>query len=132
MFFVPAANLVYETGEIFSLNLTGFFINEAGVTEHKPQHSLLFFGILICALNLVIIFLYKNRILQMRLCIYNILFLAGLMGVIMFFLYTLHFNPSVIFRFPMIFPVVSLILHYLAFRCIRRDYLMVQISSRLR
>jgi len=133
MFFAPSANLVYETGKILSFNLAGFYISEAGVTTRiSAQYSLLAFGILICALNLIIIFMYKSRVLQIRLCIYNILLLIGMTGVVMFLLHTLQYNPSVKFRLPMVFPVVSAILHYLAFRSIRKDELMVLALSRLR
>jgi len=133
MFFAPVANLVYESGEILSFNLTGFYVSEAGVTTRiSPQFSIMAFGVLICALNFIIILMYKSRILQMRLCIYNILLLIGMMGVVMFLLYRLHYNPLISFRLPMVFPVVSIILHYLAFRGIRKDELMVQALSRFR
>ena len=133
MFFTPVAELIYETGEIFAFNLTGFYQIEAGTAiTISRQYSLMAFGILICALNLIIIFAYKSRALQLRLCIYNILLLAGLTGVILFILYTLPNLSSVSFALPAVFPVIAIILHYLAFRGIRRDELMVQALSRLR
>jgi hypothetical protein len=39
---------------------------------------------------------------------------------------------TVSYRLPIVFPVISAILHYLAFRGIRKDELMVQALSRLR
>jgi len=133
MFFVPIAQLAYETGELFALDLRGFYQTVAGETiRDKNEYSLMAFGILICILNLFIIFAYKSRLLQIRLCIYNILFLAGMMGVIFFIVYNVALTPSVSFRLPIVFPVVAVILHYLAFRGIRKDELMVQSLSRLR
>jgi hypothetical protein len=133
MFFAPVANLVYETGEIFTFNLAGFFQTVAGTTTCiSKQYSLMVFGILICAMNLIAIFMFKIRVLQIRLCIYNMLFLAGLMGVVLFVLYTVQNVSTVSFRLPAVFPVISIILHYLAFRGIRKDELMVQALSRLR
>ena len=133
MFFIPVANLVFETGEIFTFNLTGFFLTEAGTTTCvSNQYSLMVFGIVICALNLIIIFLYRNRILQIRFCIYNILLLIGLMGVMLFVLYSIPNVRSVSFGMPIVFPVVSIILHYMAFRGIRKDELMVQALNHLR
>ena len=133
MFFAPVAVLVYETGEILTFNLTGFYLTEAEVTLCiSNQYSLMFFGILICALNLMTIFMFRRRVLQLRLCIYNILLLTGLTGVVLFVLYTVPNVLSVSFGLPAVFPVVSIILHYLAFRGIRRDELMVQALSRLR
>ena len=133
LFFAPVAELGYETGEILSFNLTGFYLTEAGTTTVvSNQYSLLLFGILICALNLITIFLYRRRVLQLRLCVYNILLLIGLTGVVLFTLYSLQNVRSVSFSMPAVFPVVSIILHYLAFRSIRKDELMVQDSNRLR
>ena len=129
LLFVPIAELVYETGEIITFNLAGFSQN--GVLTGKDW-SMMLFGILIIALNLIIIFMYKSRVLQLRLCIYNIIFLAGLMGIMFFVLYTIQDIHSVSFSMPAVFPVVSIILHYLAFRGIRKDELMVQALSRLR
>ena len=133
VFFTPLADLVYETGEILAFNLSGFYQTEAGVTTSiSKQYSIMLFGILICALNLITIFLYKIRLLQIRLCIYNMLLLAGLMGVALFVLYSVQDVQTVSFRLPVVFPVIAIILHYLAFRGIRRDELMVQALSRLR
>jgi hypothetical protein len=132
MFFAPVAELIYET-DILAFNLTGFYQVEAGVTTPVgSQYSILAFGILICALNLVAIFMYRRRVLQLRLCIYNILLLAGLIGVVLFVLYNVRDVRSVSFCLPAVFPVISMILHYLAFRGIRKDELMVQALSRLR
>ena len=133
MFFAPVANLVYETGEILTFDFTGFFISDAGtVTRISVQYSIMAFAILICALNLITIFLYKNRLLQIRLCIYNILFLLGITGVTLFVLYNVQNVQTVSFRMPIVFPIISVILHYLAFRGIRRDHFMVEALSRLR
>jgi len=133
MFFAPIAELVYETGEILTFNITGFYQSEAGVTTCiSNQYSIMFYGILICALNLITIFMYKSRLLQLRLCIYNMLLLAGLTGVTLFVLYSVQNVHSVSFSLPAVFPVISIILHYLAFRGIRKDELMVQALSRLR
>jgi len=133
MFFTPAAEMIYETGEIFAFTLAGFYQIEAETTTMlSNQYSIMAFGILICVLNLIIIFMYKSRVLQLRLCIYNILLLTGLIGVVLFTLYTVPNVRSVSFSMPAVFPIISIILHYLAFRGIRRDELMVQALSRLR
>ena len=133
MFFVPVAELLYETGEILSFNLTGFYYTELGTTtDISSQYSIMAFGILVCALNLITIFMYKRRVLQLRLCIYNIILLIGLSGVVLFVLYSVPNVSSISFRLPVVFPPIAIILHYLAFRGIRKDELMVQALSRLR
>jgi glucan phosphoethanolaminetransferase (alkaline phosphatase superfamily) len=133
MFFTPVAEMIYETGEIFAFNLTGFYQTEAETTiTLSNQYSIMLLGILICVLNVIAIFMYKSRVLQMRLCVYNMLLLAGLMGIVLFVLYSVPNVRSVSYSMPAVFPIISLILHYLAFRGIRRDDMMVQALSRLR
>ena len=133
MFFAPVAEMIYETGELFAFNLNGFYQIEAETTIMlSNQYSILILGILIVALNLIIILMYKSRVLQMRLCVYNMLLLAGLMGIVSFVLYTVPNVRSVSFSLPAVFPIICLILHYLAFRGIRRDEMMVQALSRFR
>ena len=133
MFFSPIFQLVYGSGEILDFNLTGFYLTEAEITSCiSKQYSILVFGLLICALNLIAIFMYKRRVLQLRLCIYNIILLVGFIGILLYTVYGVQDVDSVLFRLPSVFPVVAIILHYLAFRGIRRDELMVQALSRLR
>jgi len=130
LFFAPIAILFHKTGEIISFNLLGFYLSEAGL--FTQEYPMMIFGILICALNLIIIFMYRHRTTQIRLCIYNMILLIGFSGVVLFVLYSLSDIQTISFNLPAVFPVVSVILHYLAFRGIRKDELMVQALSRLR
>jgi hypothetical protein len=133
MFFVPVAEPVHETGEILVFNLAGFYRTEAGaLVSVGNRYSIMLFGILICLLNLAALFMYRRRVLQMRLCIYNMLLLAGLTGVMLFVTHSVQSLQSVSYRLPAVFPVVAAILHFLAFRGIRKDELIVQSLSRLR
>ncbi len=133
LFFVPVVTLLSANGDIFVFNLTGFYeTGSDGAQYVSRQNSLLIFGILICALNLITIFMYKRRLLQIRLCIYNILLLIGLVGVSIFVLRGVQQIGLFSYHLPVVFPVVSIILHYLAYRGIRKDELMVQALSRLR
>ena len=133
LFSAPVAELIYEGGDILSFNLMGFYVTEAdAVTYVSNQYSIMLFGMLICALNTVIIFLFKHRVLQLRLCIYNLLLLIGLTGVGLFVLFSVQDVQRVVFGLPAVFPVIAIILHYLAFRGIRKDELMVMALSRLR
>jgi uncharacterized membrane protein HdeD (DUF308 family) len=128
LFFVPAVELA--SGEIlYHFNLKGF-ASENGEAIDR-QWSLTLFGILVCLLNGLIIFMYRSRVLQMRLCIYNMILIIGMAGVC---LYIVRMSPkdAVYYHLPVVFPAIAVILHYLAFRSIRKDELMVQALSRLR
>jgi hypothetical protein len=131
LFFVPIVEMEWG-GVFYHFDLTGF--SQTGSENVKTidrQWSLMLFGLLICLLNVVIIFMYRQRTLQMRLCIYNIILIIGLAGVCLYIILTSP-KDAVYFNLPVVFPAIAVILHYLAFRGIRRDELMVQALSRLR
>jgi glucan phosphoethanolaminetransferase (alkaline phosphatase superfamily) len=134
MFFVTVAVLEYSTSEILNFNLMGYYLqaHTGELLKIKSTFSIVALGGLICLLNIAIILMYNNRMLQMRMCVYNILLLIGLIGILLFTLYSISDNPSVNFRLPFVFPIVAAILHFLAFRCIRKDEYTVQALNRLR
>ncbi|MDR1673217.1 MAG: DUF4293 domain-containing protein [Bacteroidales bacterium] len=133
LFFATTASLVTLDGEIYDFRLTGFYQTYQDATERViRQVSLTLYGCLICGLNVITIFMYKRRVLQMRLCIYNIILIVGIMGLLMFIIHNVKRVDTVVYHLPVVFPAASAILHYLAYRSIRRDDLMVQALSRLR
>lgn len=99
--------------------------------------------ILICIIGLISffnIFFYAARSLQMRICIFNMLLLAGLTGLIYYYFTFIkkQINAGELeiightLKISVIFPVISIILTYLAFRSVRRDELLVKSYERLR
>ena len=94
-----------------------------------------FLLISILAINFVNIFLYRNRILQMRLCVFNIILLFGLVGMIYFLAkITLHQNQGQesVFLWPIMIPFISIVLTYLAFKGIQKDEKLVRSYDRIR
>lgn len=127
----------------------GSFIAPDGVTTHvlKPlgltladgtcQSTWGLWGILL--LDTVVaactIFLYKNRMLQVRTTVFNTLLMAGYYLACVAFVFMLKgdlegvsFTPG----WALCFPAIAIILHYLAFRGIMSDEVMVRAADRLR
>lgn len=89
----------------------------------------------ILAIELVIIFSFRNRILQIRLCIFNLLLMFGVVGMIYFFTkYTLSQmeGQKSIFLWPILCPMVAIILNYLAIKAIQKDERLVRSYERIR
>jgi len=85
-------------------------------------------------LNLVIIFLYKKRILQARLTTIAIILAIGLYAVIAFYRY-MSFNVDVVstnYNYPLLFPLVCLFFDYLAQRGVIKDEIKVRSLDRIR
>ena len=91
-------------------------------------------------ISFITILFYQKRILQMRLCVYNILLTIGLIAV-MFYYYFIIKNGKFVdgvnvlahsFSYTIIFPFINIILLFQAFRSIRRDDLLIKSYDRLR
>lgn len=89
---------------------------------------------LIIFITLITLFLFKKRILQIRLIIINIILMLGLIGLIYFYVYQIKqfgiYKSH--FQFPCLYPIISLILSYLAIRSIGRDEALVRSIDRIR
>ncbi len=91
----------------------------------------IFIGFIV-VLHLVIIFLYKKRIRQIRFLVFTILLLLGLFGVFFYFAYAGFENASIAFKIPVAFPLVAVILDYLAIRAIGKDEALIRSLNRIR
>ncbi len=94
---------------------------------------------LVVLVALVIIFLFKNRQLQMKLAKLNILLIALQIAAIVMYSDTAKtaIGPNandvlVNYKFGAVIPVISLILTYLAIRFIKKDEDLVRAADRLR
>lgn len=90
---------------------------------------------LIIIIGLTTLFLYKKRSLQMRLCIFNILLMFGLVGLIWFFVkYTMNEMTGIdsVFLWPIVVPFISIVLTYLAYKRIQKDDALVKSYNRIR
>lgn len=81
------------------------------------------------------IFLFRNRMLQVRMTIFNSVLLIGYYIAAAAFIYSMmsqsdaeSFRPG----FALALPLICIILNYLAFRAIYRDEVMVRAADRLR
>jgi hypothetical protein len=87
------------------------------------------------ALNLINIFLYTRRILQIRLCIVSAVLLI-IITLTMLYYYTMakysndyYFHT---YRLAAIFPLIGIIMNFLAFRGINHDEALVKSYDRIR
>ena len=116
--FLPLA--VLQQGDaLFSFDASGLSTMIGEPELLYPAWGLFALTAIIAIIALVTIFLYKKRILQIRLCVFNAL-LGDMEGV------------SVSVKIALSFPLVNLILDYLAIRNIGADEALVRSLDRLR
>lgn len=126
----------------------GQFVAADDVTTHvfKPlgvtmadgifQSTWGLFGILLLSaiIDFCTIFLFKNRMLQVRMTVFSTILLVGYYIAFLVFVYILKDDLAASFRigWTLCLPLISIILNYLAFRAILRDEVMVRAADRLR
>lgn len=94
------------------------------------------FGILLLGtiVSFATIFLFKNRMLQIRMSIFNSVLLIGYYLAFLAFMFALKsdLNASFQMSWGLCLPLVALVLNYLTIRAIGRDEVMVKSANTLR
>lgn len=118
-----------------------YLLHAFALKSATSSHPTIYMGIII-ALSAIVpfitIFLYKNRLLQIRLCAVELVLLVGsvVFMAIYYYLGQRFFSDIAFhaqgFRIAIIFPLLSLILDYLALRAIFRDEMLVKSLDRIR
>lgn len=130
--FLPVGSFLDSNGLLYPFSPLNINLPSAGL-NYTPweQLALLVLGALIAFAT---IFLFKNRKLQMRMCVFNSLIIAGYYLVYLMFVLMSKGNTNADFQFSfgLCLPVISLVLTFLAFRAIRKDENMIKTAYRIR
>lgn len=141
MFFLPMANFQVE-GDLFSFKALGLEKELSdGSSASYEVYSIALFTLLVVILlvNVVGIFLYKNRIFQIRFNVLNIFLYIGVYPLFFLFVWTAFSKIGISkedvllgYSYPLLFPVLNIILTYLAIRAIGADEALVRSLDRIR
>jgi hypothetical protein len=135
LMFLPYGKLLLESGELIDFTVLGAKIpvKEGGIESFSTLPLAILVGLIGFLLFLSILF-FKKRIIQIRLCVFNIILMIGSIGVMYYFMnhaantYSVDANYNVL----MVFPLVSAILTFLAIRAIGKDEALVRSIDRIR
>lgn len=128
---VQSLYLLASSGLLFSLFFRPLMRNLDGdVFKFTQYWPFLIFVIVTFVLSFFSIFIYKRRIQQMRICIYNMLVLLAFQGWIAYMYFTKM--DGVVFTISAVFPIVAGIFVFMAFRKISEDEALVQGMNSLR
>ncbi|HNQ38290.1 MAG: DUF4293 domain-containing protein [Prolixibacteraceae bacterium] len=128
LLWLPLADITSGT-DLYQFNIRGIFRGEEMVFNGRPFIVFLF---IVVALHLFVIFQYKNRIRQIRILVFSMVLLLGLFGVFFYFAYAGFDGAKASFRIPVAFPLVAIILDYLAIRAIGKDEALIRSLNRIR
>ena len=124
--------LTTDGGTIFSISFPGMKNNAGEVVQRLWPLSVIL--AMVPLLALIAIFLYKKRSLQMRITILVLLLSLGtlMLGAFYVLMFDRKIDVNIIWKVKVLFPLISAILTWLAYRAILKDELRVRSYDRLR
>jgi hypothetical protein len=110
------------------------------ITNSNGEHSFVTFPLFVVlllssALGFCSIFLYRNRMLQARICIFNMLLLVGWYVLFAVYAQVVGYSESqsaFAVLLPASFPAVAVILYFMARKSIIKDEKLVRAADRIR
>jgi len=133
IFLYPIAELLGADGQLFIFNFNGLSIeNEEGMYLLTVPPMILL--AITSAISFLSIFLYKKRVLQMRLNSFNIILMLGYLGLAYYYIqnFSKQLEGVVSYQITAIFPFVAAVLTYLAIRAIGKDEALIRSMDRIR
>lgn len=144
-FFSPLATFLVG-GQEFSFGIMGFSAPSTNTENiYIRTWPLLMLTVLTTLISVISIFLYKRRMIQIRLCIFNFIALIGLVGLMAYFVYQVKsgfesaaqntpqaLSVATQLSYVDVFPLVAALFTYLALRRIASDEALVRSMDRLR
>lgn len=125
---LPLGTFVTPSG-LFDFNASGVVVNDTV----QSTWGLLGILILSAMISFATILLFKNRVLQIRMTVFNSLLILGFYIAFVAFYFALKTDASTLkVSWSLCLPLVGMILNYLAIRAIGRDEVMVKAADRLR
>lgn len=134
-FFIPYASFQILDTTVASIFVSGVkFEPNSSIAASINMNILVIIVLLSEILTLVVIFLFKKRLLQIKLVKFNMLLVIA--TFVTMFLYAriikTAINAEMGYYYAAIFPIISLIFLFLAFKAIRKDEELVKSADRLR
>jgi peptidoglycan/LPS O-acetylase OafA/YrhL len=121
-----------DTGTIFTIGFPGVGDEEGEIIQRLWPLSVMM--VIVPVLALFAIFLFKKRQLQMRMTMLVLLLSLGtlILGAFYIIMFDRKIEITVIWQAKAIFPLISAILAWLAYRSILKDDIVVRSYDRLR
>ena len=128
LFLFPFAEIAKD-GAVYLFNFKGIML-DGTIKENGFAISGLIGIILV--MHGFAIFSFKTRIRQIRIIVFSVLLMLGLFGMFLFFTYYTFSDVRISFKISMAFPLVAIILDYLAIRAIGKDEALIRSIDRIR
>lgn len=123
----------YNHGLGLEGTMYNLWITDSTGAHHYSVWALFAILLITCPINIYTIFAFRNRLVQNRFCIFNILLLIGWYAVYIAIILSLKKeNGCVYFTPACTFPLVAIILYFMAHKAIMADEKLVRDADRIR
>jgi len=124
-------------GTLYSFNASGLFTTTQPAELVHPTWAVFILAATIVIVAFIAIFMFKKRVLQARICVFNALLIIGFCALFGFYVWQFGKSPEmpdmeITLRLWAAFPIVAFILNYLAIRNIGADEFLVRSLERIR
>lgn len=130
---LPVGSFMATNGNLSEFMNQGVFMEAESWSDCSPWGM---FAILLLSaiISFATIFLYKNRILQIRMTVFNSIILIGYYLTFIVFMLVLQKRLDADFHLSLglCLPLIAIVLNYLAIRAIGKDEVLVKAVDRLR
>lgn len=126
----PIGSVIASTHEISELSNLCITMPD-GTKDYSPW-AMFIILLIIAVVSFVTIFLFKKRMLQIRLTIFNSVLIIGYYLTLVAYIFMLAENTSFTPSWTICLPFVALVLNWLAIRGIGADEALVKAYDRLR
>jgi hypothetical protein len=128
LFALPLAEVSHE-GTIYLFNFKGI-----AVDGNIKQNGILISALItvLLALHGLAIAMFKARIKQMMVIKYAIVGLVGLLGIFFYFTSFRYNGAAISYKIGFIFPLIIIVLDWLAIRAIGKDEALIRSIDRIR
>jgi uncharacterized membrane protein len=135
-FFSPVAGLQNEeTATMYELSYKGLMqLSSSGSNLLANTWMLTAIMALIPVLSLITILLFKKRLLQIRLIIFNMVLMAGYYGMLFIYLWQMgkSLEADKFMELVSSFPLINIIFSIMAIRAIGKDEALIKSLNRIR
>lgn len=134
MHLFPVAKLIAGSGDAIVFRSFGFFYELSSEVLMPSLPVILLLGV-ITLLYLIAIFLFRNRNLQARICRLNILLLIGSLGLMAYYILHVYRQMDALgltIKITALFPLITIVLTWLAIRGIIKDERLVRSVDKVR
>lgn len=126
----PVGNFIADDQSITEFTNIGLMAAD-GTSDNSPW-ALFAILLVVGFLSVVTIFLYRKRMLQIRLTLFSSILLIGYYATLVTFVMMLKGESSFVPSLSTCLPLVSIILNYLAIRAIGKDEMLVKAYNSIR